>query len=308
MSDFKIWIQKDTRNIRKKPYLVRWLGEFNPHTGKQKKYSKSFTKRKDAERFVQQKTDEFGGGLPRDEQNITLEQLCSKFLKVHQREYTNGTLQNYQNTIKRLKTYFHPSILIKSIKQQHAQEFIAQVNYIRKDYADKDEELSDSARNIQLRNCRKIFNIAVEWKYILENPFGNIKQVKPTTKIWHRITVDEFNHILENTPALRNKVFYSLLYGCGLRTGEALNLLNNGVNIDLENKQIQLKNRPASERIPPFLLKDKEARNIPIPKKTLELLKQFQNKVDSDCPFLLLTKERWDIVQHTWHKMRKEGK
>ena len=308
MSDFKIWIQKDTRNIRKKPYLVRWLGEFDPHTGKQKKYSKSFVRRKDAERFVQQKKDEFGGGLPRDEQNITLEQLCSKFLKVHQREYTNGTLKNYEYTIHRLQTYFHPSISVKSIKQQHAQEFIAQIDYVRQDYADKDEELSDSSRNIQIRNCNKIFNVAVEWKYILENPFDNIKQVKAATQPWHWITIDEFEAIFEQTPTLQKKVFYYLLYGCGLRVGEALNLLKNDSGIDLKNGQINLTNRPASKQIPPFKLKDKEARSVPIPKKVLELLKQLLNEADSDCPFLLMTSERWEVVKKNWQTMRKEGR
>jgi integrase len=194
------------------------------------------------------------------------------------------------------------------LKHYNAQEFVAQIDYIRKDYADKPEELSDSARNIQLRNCKKIFTTAIEWKYIIENPFAKLKQVKATTQPWHRITVNEYDRILEHTTTLRNKVFYSLLYGCGLRTGEALNLLINGSNIDYENGQIHLKSRPASKNMPPFILKDKEARTIPIPKKVLGLLKQLKKETDSDCPFLLMTKERWEVVQQTWQKMRQGGR
>ena len=307
MAEFKISIQKDTRKIRKKPYLVRWYGEYNPHTGKQKRYSNSFAKRKEAERFVQQKKDEFEAGLSRDERHIGLEQLCNKFLRVNQREYTNGTLQLYTNTINCLKNYFHPSVPIHRIKQEHAQEFIAQLGYVREDYAGKNEELSDSARNIRLRNCKKIFNTAVEWKYIAQNPFGNMKQVKPTTQIWHRITMDEFDAILEQTHTLRNQALYTVQYGCGLRLGEALNILKCG-NIDFKAGQISLHNRPATQDIPPFLLKDKEARTVPMPKRVSEMLKQLYQELDADCPFIFMTKERWNVVKQTWQKMRKEGR
>jgi hypothetical protein len=34
MAELKISIQRDTRKIRKKPYLVRYYGDFNPHTSK----------------------------------------------------------------------------------------------------------------------------------------------------------------------------------------------------------------------------------------------------------------------------------
>ena len=104
------------------------------------------------------------------------------------------------------------------------------------------------------------------------------------------------------------KVFYALLYGCGLRTGEALNLLNDDSWIDLKHGQIHLHNRPATQEIPPFLLKDKEARTIPIPRAVLEMLIQLKKETDPDCPFILLTKERWGVVQNTWQKMKNGGR
>jgi len=199
MSEFSISIQKDNRNIRKKPYLVRWVGAFDPHTGKQKRYCKSFEKRANAERFVQKKKDEFNAGMNRDEVIITLEQLCTQFMKVNENTHTVGTKDIYENTINRLKTFFHPSVPIKTIQQVHAEEFIAQINYVRKEYKGKTCTISDSARNMHLRGCKRIFNKAVEWKYIGQNPFSKIKQVKPSRKYWHRITADEFKGILANT-------------------------------------------------------------------------------------------------------------
>ncbi|MHC4257653.1 MAG: tyrosine-type recombinase/integrase, partial [Planctomycetota bacterium] len=264
--------------------------------------------RKEAERFVQQKKDEFEAGLPRDERHITLKQLCKKFLSVNQKEYTNGTLQNYQDTITRLQTYFHPTISIKQIRQEHAQEFIAQMDFIRQDYERKNEELSDSARNIVLRNCKKIWNTAVDWQYIIDNPFKKIKQVKATTQPWHRITVDEFNRIIEHTPTLRKQALYSVLYGCGFRLGEGLNILANGQNINFDAGVITIRNRPATKTIPPFSVKDKEDRTVPMPKRVSEILKQLYQELDPDCPFIFMTKERWAVVQQTWKRMRQEGR
>ncbi len=112
----------------------------------------------------------------------------------------------------------------------------------------------------------------------------------------------------ENTPTLRKKTFYAIQYGCGLRSGEALNLLKNGSNIDFETGHISLHNRPATEEIPPFLLKDKEARTIPIPKRVSDMLKQLYRELDHDSPFVFLTKQRWEIVKKNWQIMRKEGR
>ena len=127
MSEFKISIQRDTRKIRKKPYLVRWHGAYDPHTDKQKRYSKSFAKRKDAERFVQQKKDEFELGLSRDTVKITLKDLCEKFLKVNQTVYAAATSDCYGCTIQRLINFFNPHTLIQHIRHDHAEEFIAQI-------------------------------------------------------------------------------------------------------------------------------------------------------------------------------------
>ena len=76
----KICIVKDNRPNRKKTWLARWWGEYDPRTGKQRRYSKSFTLKKDAELFAEEKEAEFKAGLPRDQRDITLRQLCQKFM------------------------------------------------------------------------------------------------------------------------------------------------------------------------------------------------------------------------------------
>ena len=308
MAELQISIYKDKRRTNGKPYLVRWMGEYCPHSAKQKKYCKSFAKRKEAELFAQQKRDEFESGMPRDEISITLEQLCNKFIKTHKNEYASGTLQNYHLTITRLKNFFHPNTLIKNIKQEHAEEFISQIDYLQQDTINAEKEISDSFKNLQLRNCKKLFNKAVEWHYIQSNPFENLKQVKPNTRQWHRITIDEFKAILEKTPTLIKKAYYAVQYGCGLRTGEALNILIDGMNLDFQKGQINLFNRPGSKALPPFKLKDYEARSVRMPGWVSNILLQLYQEIDPGSPFLFLTRERWEKVKKEWGKMRKAGR
>jgi site-specific recombinase XerD len=54
----------------------------------------------------------------------------------------------------------------------------------------------DSTRSRNLRQCRRIFNVAKEWGYIRKNPFDGIKLGKINKDNWHALTIEEFNLVL----------------------------------------------------------------------------------------------------------------
>lgn len=131
-----------------------------------------------------------------------------------------------------------------------------------------------------MRNSKLIFNKAVEWEYIRKNPFKGIKLGKPETEDWRFIVPDEFKRLIDvlDLIPIRNKVgkrdyehktmlkaFYSVMYGCGLRFGEAINLMWNNGNIDFNNSRINLFNRRSQQGLPPFKLKNHQARTIHAP-------------------------------------------
>ncbi len=60
----KIGLYKDKRKQR--PWVVRWFGEYDPNTGKQRRYSKSFRLKVNAEEFQAVKKQDIGQGTPRD--------------------------------------------------------------------------------------------------------------------------------------------------------------------------------------------------------------------------------------------------
>jgi len=308
MARSKITIQKDNRAGRTRRWLVRWYGEYDPRTDKQKRYCESFERRKDAENLAQKLQREFDDGLCRDEKKITLRELTDRFLRVKRNSYTAGTLTNYRITVNRLLKYFDPNIQVAKIQREDAERFVSQIGYIQKNLIAKGKEMSDSGRSVELRNCKKIFNVAVEWNYIRTNPFAKLSLRINDVQSWHFINAEEFETILRCTRTTRHKAFYAIQYGCGLRSGEALNLLWDGINVDFESNRITIVNRPGSEDIPQFKIKDKEARSIPMPQWVVDILTKLHTQSSENCPFVFLTAERWARVRKNWHKFRAEGR
>ena len=106
--------------------------------------------------------------------------------------------------------------------------------------------------------------------------------------------------------SLRVKVAYALLYTSGARLGEAFSLTWN--DIDFENGRLIIANRQGTADMPPFSIKDHEARRIPLPKHTIDLLTEWQTQAPEGVPYILLTKERYELVKAKWQALRKAGK
>ena len=239
--------------------------------------------------------------------NLTLEKLWEKFERSQKAHLTAGSFFSYEETYSRLKEFFGPVTCIRHIRMEHAEEFLAQLSFRSPKYTKVTKPLSDSTRNRILRGCKRLFNKALEWQYIRVNPFDKIKQVKARTERWHKMTPEEFESLLNATPELQKKAYYAVLYGCGLREGEAINLLWNGINIDFEKNRITLINRPGTKDIPPFRLKDHEIRSVPMPNYVVNLLLQVQEQAEQDCPFVFLDKGRWQRAKAKWMRFQQEG-
>ena len=304
----KVIVTKDSRPNRNKQWLARWRGEYDPRTGKQRRYCKSFKLRKEAELFAEDKNAEFQAGTPRDQRDITLKQLCTKFITTRSNSLKKSSGRGYEETIDQLKNYFSPTASIKNIRQEHAEEFIAKLEPADPRYISNGKRFSDSSIHKHLRQARKIFSTAKEWGYIKKNPFKNIILGKIRKKPWQYINTDEFNAIISETTNIREKALYGVLYWCGLRYGEAVNLLWDRRNIDFEHNLINIYNRNGTKNIPPFNIKDYESRTVPMIKIVVDMLKELQSEADKKCPFVFLTNKRYKKVKERWHNLFKTGK
>jgi len=58
--------------------------------------------------------------------------------------------------------------------------------------------------------------------------------------------------------------------------------------------------------MPPFHIKDHEARRIPLPAHTVDLLTQYHAQAPEGVPYILLDKDRYERVKAKWRKLREQ--
>jgi len=287
---------------RKLPWLVRWYGEINPATGKQQRYSKSFRTRRLAEDFRSGKMQEFRKGSKRDGiKDVTLHEFCKDWLSSRKSELRPKSIKAYKNTITRLEEYFGEDISLSSIEPQQAAVFISEQKNKAKNR--RRDELSDSSREQIKRNCKTMFNTAVAWGLLAQSQFKSIRLKKLASKRWYRVTPKEYHALLE-VVTLRERVAYALFYTAGLRLSEAFSLMWS--DVDFESGYVIIAERKATTTLPPFYVKDYEARRIPMPKHTIDLLAEWQTQAPEGVPYILLTKDRFNRIKAKWQKLQEQ--
>ena len=273
-------------NNSRKKWLVRWSGKFSPKTEKQSRHCKTFIRKRDAELFAASLKQDRDDGISIEPKIINLQNLCIKMIEAKKGNLSPETIDAYENTNERLLTYFGSHRNIKTISSQEAQSFINNLQYV-----EKEGTLSDYSRLRHLKASQVTFNYAVKSNYLRKNPFKDISISNLTKDEWYFINPKEFNALIENTPELRLKAFYSVMYGCGLRFGEAIHLWWDK-NIDFINNQIHIKNRKAMDGYPLFRIKNHQNRSVDCPKWAMDLLKQLKEQSNSKNPYVFMTGDR----------------
>lgn len=299
----KIGLYKDPR--KEKPWIVRWYGEYDPAAGKQKRYSRSFKTKVEAEDFKDWKKDEFKTGGRRDGlPQSTLGEFCQDWLNSRKPDVRPGTHELYRYAVRRLVDYFGRDMLLQDITKKDADVFVSKQTKVAKGH--EGEALSDWSREQTKRYCKLVFDAAVNWELLPENPFDVLKFKRPATRRWHRITASEYHALLEVAPTLRWRVFYALAYTSGARVGELFSLT--WADIDFDAGKITIANRDGTATMPPFSVKDHETRVIPLPPHTMNLLAEYQTQAPEGVPYVLLDAERYERVQERWQDLRSRGK
>jgi len=99
---------------------------------------------------------------------------------------------------------------------------------------------------------------------------------------------------------------YTLAYTSGARLAELFSLTWN--DVDFESSKLIISNREGTADIPPFHVKDHEARRIPLPAHTIDFLTQWQDQAPEGVPYVLLNKERYQRIKVKWQKLQRERK
>ena len=164
-------------------------------------------------------------------------------------------------------------------------------------------------RNFNPRSVvRKIASIRgfFKWlganEYIKTNPAQTLEQPKLPKKLPKVMTIEEIKTIFRQELNSTELLIVELLYDCGLRVSELVNLTLN--SIDIKSKYIQCYGKGSKERVIPFGKKAQAAIYEYLKKRDLIILK---NKI-SDTKYLLLRDNGKRITrQDVYNFIRKQG-
>ena len=137
---------------------------------------------------------------------------------------------------------------VKDIERSDINAFILQL---------RSENYSPTSVTRKIASLRGFFKWFCANDYGFKNPTQTIEQPKLPKKLPKVMTPEEINTILNSNLNEEESLIVELLYGCGLRVSELVNLKLN--NIDIKSKYIQCYGKGSKERIVPFGNKAKKA-------------------------------------------------
>ena len=186
--------------------------------------------------------------LPDDKQFNKLYTKHCKLLKLH--GFRPKTIDAYSRAIRRIGNYFGPGN-IEQLSEDQLLEFFFQLLEIR----------SWSAVKLDLYGLRFFYT------NVLDKTWQDIPLVKPpkrTKRIPDIVTHSELEQIIGATKVLSYKVFFFTIYSMGLRLSEGINLTVS----DIDSQRMRVRVRKG---------KGNKDRMVPMPRKTLQTLREFWN-------------------------------
>jgi integrase/recombinase XerD len=184
---------------------------------------------------------------PLSQEAIVQIQLFEQWMKS--KRYSSNTVKTYTEAIRTFLRY-HASIPISEITEQDLIEFNNQ--YILKNH------YSSSFQN-QVVNAVKLFYSRMTKRQL--DP-GEIHRPKQGRKLPNVLSKEEVKAILEAPTNIKHKTMLSLIYACGLRRSELLNL--KPTNIDSKRHLLIIHNA-----------KGKKDSIVPVSDKLIKLLREY---------------------------------
>ena len=232
--------------------------------GKRKWKSTGVTHKRDAQKILQEFDPENKAPIRKRK----LSGFTEEFLSFADATYAHSTCNIYRVSLRYLREITGDCSL-SDVSQRHVDFFKAK----RIKYS------SPGSVNDELRSLRTIFNYAVRWKLIANNPFTNFQQLPVPEMPPIYFTKEEFRVFLS---AIKEEWFKEIIIFTvltGMRRGEVSNL--HWSDIDLEKKLVHIHSTPT------FRSKWGKQRIIPLNDQLVEALKGRKSEDANSYVFTL---------------------
>ena len=204
-------------------------------------------------------------------------QFISEYLEYL--EIEKGLSQNTLDAYRRDLTFFidfcatRSAAEISDIKRGDITSYIMKL---------KEENYNPASVTRKLASLRGFFKWFCANEYGSKNPVQTLEQPKLPKHLPKVMTVDELNRIINSNLNTLQSLIVELLYGCGLRVSELVNLNLN--DIDVRSKYVKCYGKGSKERIVPFGEKAKSALQKYFKERDLIVL---QNNLEKSKKLLL---------------------
>ena len=168
-------------------------------------------------------------------------------LKV-ERQYSDATVNSYRADIDKFFRFLNnEGVLMDEV------DIVIIRNYLTDEL---NSGVSKRSCKRRLSSLRHFYKYLVDKKMVSDNPFVFVKSPKTDKKYPHALYQDQIQEILTNNAnrtdelAIRDQAILMILYYCGLRASELVNLKVQDVN--LRTRMIRVMGKGKKERLVPF--------------------------------------------------------
>jgi len=206
---------------------------------------------KDAE--VKVARDEFGF----TNNDIAIDKFFSRFLEYSKTSHQPATTARYRVVLDHFKTFLnsYPRVTVLS---EISADLVDRYKVFRKEgRMNADSQVVESqtegtehpekkgARshtiNFEIRTLKLVFNLAIKWGYLKENPTKEVAKLKVNdSKPPRFLTVDECKRLLKACPSELYSIYFAFL-NTGMRKAELENL--EWYDVDLERRKISIRRK-----------------------------------------------------------------
>ena len=264
-------------------WAVRWFGSDG------KRYSKSFKKRKEAERFSEKRQSDVRSGKADPPTKISLRNYYREHKELMQGNVAPKTLRLHLDSIE---------LLAEIVGWDHQLNIIGVRDIERFRSKRLKIGIAPATANKELKTLRRIFNLAILRGYLTQtgNPCNGIPMLKVCSKLPEYIRPEDFHKIYGFAPDSLWQAYLVTLYTTALRLREAMNLT--WQDIDFESNQLHVTRKTNNGFVQAWTPKDHELRSIPLPVQTVGLLATWQSIAPEECPYVFMEQGRWDYYRN----------
>mgnify|MGYP001347043129 CR=1 FL=1 len=174
----------------------------------------------------------------------------------YERKLSSNTIKSYLFDLNHFIEFLVDNYKIKtisSVKNKHIKEYIKSLNTYT--YHNIVFEKQNSSINRAISSVKNYFKYLTNNEFLMKDPTKDIITPKQSKKLPTVLTVNEINKILagislDKKNNIRDKAIISVLYSCGIRVSELINL--NLTNLFVEEEIIKVFGKGKKERIVPI--------------------------------------------------------